>query len=133
MILTVDASAVVDALVGALDSTSYALMGEIERNDIVAPHLIDLEVLQVLRKLERHKTLSGDEADQARDAFGRMSITRYPMHCLADRIWKLRHNLTCYDAAYVVLAELLDVALLTCDAKMAKSTGHSAVIRVFGD
>lgn len=132
MILVVDASAMVDALIGTLDGATDALMVEIERNDIVAPHLIDLEVLNVLRRLESRKALSEDEADRARDAFGRMNIMRYATHGLANRIWKLRHNLTCYDAAYVALAEVLDAPLLTCDAEMAKAGGHEAVIRNFG-
>ncbi len=107
-------------------------MVEIEGNDIVAPHVIDLEVLHVLRRLERRNRLSEDEADRARDAFGRMNIMRYAMHGLTNRIWKLRHNLTCYDAAYVALAEVLDAPLLTCDAKIVKAAGHEAVIRNFG-
>lgn len=107
-------------------------MAEFEGNEIVAPYLIDAEVLHALRKLERRKALSDDEAGRALDAFSMMSITRYAMHSLAGRVWTLRHNLTCYDATYVALAEVLDAPLITCDAKMAKAVGHEAVIRNFG-
>jgi predicted nucleic acid-binding protein len=55
-------------------------------------------------------------------------ITRYPHDLFLSRIWALRHNLTAYDAAYVALAETLEVTLVTCDARLAASSGHRATI-----
>lgn len=56
---------------------------------------------------------------------------RYPHHQLADRIWELRHKLTAYDAAFVALGEALDVPVITCDARLASASGHSAEIELF--
>jgi len=50
---------------------------------------------------------------------------------LIERIWELRHTITAYDASYVALAELLDVPLVTCDAKLATSNGHKAEIELY--
>ena len=122
----------IDGLVGSLDGEIDAAMAEIERSDVVAPNVIDVEVLHVLRKLERRKEVSGAEADQGRELFLGMNITRYETYGLANRIWTLRHNLTPYDAAYVALAEALEAPILTCDAKMAGATGHNAEIRLYG-
>jgi predicted nucleic acid-binding protein len=133
VILVVDASAVIDGLVGSLDGAAHSVMAEIEAGDVAAPNVIDVEILHVLRKLERRKELSEAEADQARELFLGMRITRYETYGLANRIWTLRHNLTCYDAAYVALAEALEAPILTCDAKMAGATGHNAEIRLYGD
>jgi predicted nucleic acid-binding protein len=55
-------------------------------------------------------------------------LTRYPHDLFLSRIWALRHNLTAYDAAYVALAETLEVTLVTCDARLAASSGHRATI-----
>lgn len=59
-----------------------------------------------------------------------MPIVLYPHMPLLERIWQLRPNLTGYDAAYVALAEALDVPLITCDAKLAASPGHEAAIQL---
>ncbi len=47
-----------------------------------------------------------------------------------ERIWALRHTHTAYDASYVALAELLPAPLITCDARLARSVGHSATIEL---
>ena len=58
-------------------------------------------------------------------------IVRVPHRPLIERIWELRHTITAYDASYVALAELLDVPLVTCDAKLATSNGHKAEIELY--
>ncbi|MEV0401029.1 type II toxin-antitoxin system VapC family toxin [Actinoallomurus sp. NPDC050550] len=131
MTVVVDASAMVEAFVGALNGQTCLLMEEIEQNDVAAPHLIDSEVLHVLRKLEHRKVLSDDEADQVCELFTSLKITRYSAGGLLNRIWALRRNLTCYDATYVALAEVLDVPFLTTDARIARASGHGADVRVF--
>jgi len=55
-------------------------------------------------------------------------LERFPHTVLLPRIWQLRNNLTAYDAAYVALAEALEAPLVTCDTKLANSTGHRATI-----
>ena len=102
-----------------------------DEEEIVAPHLIDLELLQALRGLDRGRRLTSDQVADVRSDFEALSITRYAHGGLTDRIWELRHNLTVYDAAYVALAEILDCPLVTSDARMAKASGHRADVEVY--
>ncbi len=50
---------------------------------------------------------------------------------MAARAWQLRHAITAYDALYVALDERLDIPLVTCDAKLARSNGHTAKIELY--
>ena len=91
-----------------------------------APHLIDIEVAQVLR---RYAATEQIEPGRCRDALSDLSdfpLHRYPHDVLLPRVWELRHNLTAYDAVYVALAEGLDAPLLTRDRRLAASAGHRA-------
>lgn len=95
-----------------------------------APHLLDLEVAQVLRRYEAQGKLTSERGRQALDDFGDLPLTRYPHDIFLPRIWELRHNLTAYDAAYVALAEALPAPLVTCDSRLAKAPGHRAKVEV---
>ena len=95
-----------------------------------APHLLDIEVAQVLRRYLRDKTITAQRAREALQDLGGLALNRYPHDFLIPRIWELRATLTAYDAAYVALAELLDAPLLTCDAKIASAPGHNANVEV---
>jgi len=96
-----------------------------------APHLLDLEVVQVLRRLVREGTVSARRADEAVQDLLDLRINRYPHSVLMPRIWQLRHNLSAYDAAYVVLAEKLGAVLLTRDKRLSSASGHAVPIEVF--
>ena len=96
-----------------------------------APHLLDLEVAQVLRRLVRERSVTARRADEALDDLLDLRIARYPHDVLLPRIWQLRHNLSAYDAAYVVLAETLDAPLITRDRRLAESAGHRVKVEVF--
>ena len=96
-----------------------------------SPHLLDLEVAQVLRRLVREGVVAKERADEAIDDLLDLRINRYPHFLLLPRIWQLRHNLSAYDAAYVVLAEELSAVLVTRDARLASATGHAARIELF--
>ena len=95
-----------------------------------APHLLDVEVAQVLRRYVREKTISEQRGEEALQDLGDLSLNRYPHDFLLQRVWELRATLTAYDAVYVALAELLDAPLLTCDSKIASAPGHHASIEV---
>jgi predicted nucleic acid-binding protein len=101
------------------------------RESLHAPHLLDIEVTQVLRRLVREGTVPGNRADEAVRDLLDLQITRYPHFVLLPRIWQLRHNLSAYDAAYVVLAEKLDAPLVTSDGRLAAAPGHAAIIELF--
>jgi predicted nucleic acid-binding protein len=128
LIAVVDSSAIVKVLT---DAEPAELVAEVAMHGLAAPHILDLEVLNVLRRLVRRREVSEKDAVEVRHLYGSMNITRYAVDGTAERIWALRNNLTSYDASYVALAEILDAPLLTCDAKMAKAAGHEAVIRNF--
>lgn len=128
--LVVDSSAVVNAL--AADTPDQELVARLsDDGDLHAPHLLDVELLHALRGLVRGGELSADRAADARADFEQLTITRYGHEALAARIWELRENLTAYDAAFVVLAEALEVPLLTCDRRLTTAPGHGADLELY--
>lgn len=94
------------------------------------PALFDLEVLHALRGLEAGAALSPWALEATLADLEDLRAVRYDHEQLRPRIWALRHNLSAYDAAYVALAELLDASLLTTDAPLSRSSGHSARIEL---
>lgn len=96
-----------------------------------APHLLDLEVVQVLRRLVREGTVPANRADEAVRDLLDLRLTRYPHFMLLPRVWQLRHNFSAYDAAYVGLAEKLRAPLITRDGRFAAAPGHAAIIELF--
>lgn len=95
-----------------------------------APHLLDLEVAQVLRRFVAAGRVTPARARAALDDLLDLAVTRYPHTMLMDRVWDLRGNLTAYDAAYIALAEALDAVLMTCDRKIAETPGHRARVEL---
>lgn len=95
-----------------------------------APDLLDLEVLQAVRAHERAGRVAADLAARAAERLASARISRHPHSLVVRRVWDLRHNLSAYDAAYVALAELLDVPLLTLDGRLAAAPGLEASVEV---
>lgn len=95
------------------------------------PHLLEVEVLSVLR----HQTLRGILAEErgatALQDLENIKMIRYPHAALLGRIWELRENVTAYDAAYVALAEALRAPLLTRDARLARASGNNATVELY--
>jgi len=127
-VIVIDASAMVEALVGrdVDEKLLAALAGE-----VAAPHILDVEVLSVLRGLVLGRKLGEHAAGAALDVHFDFVIDRQAAAPLAERIWSLRHQYTSYDAAYIATAEALGAPLHTCDAKL-DSGGHHAVIHLHG-
>lgn len=127
--IVLDASAVVELL---LDSPKgERVRARISRTvTLHAPHLLDLEVAQALRRYERVGTLSPERARGALSDLSDMPVERYPHDPLLPRIWALRRNATAYDAAYLALAEALEAPLLTADARLGSVPGHDARVEV---
>ena len=124
--IALDASAMVEALIGREVGGELldALTG-----DVHTPHLLDVEVLSVLRGLQLGGKLDPAAAEEIRRDHFAFAINRYEVAPLADRIWQLRHQYPSYDAASLALAEALDAPLYTCDAKL-DSGGHHAEVHV---
>jgi predicted nucleic acid-binding protein len=129
-LIVVDASVVVDVLLDPQGTSALfpRLFGP--RASLHAPDLVDLEVLQVLRRLERRRILALARAEDAVQALADLPVTRYPHAALAGRVWDLRGALTAYDAAYVALAEALGAPLLTRDAALAAAAPRTARVEL---
>ena len=106
-----------------VSSTSGALDGRV-------PHLLDLEIAQVLRRYVSIGELTPQRGKQALTDLADFPIIRYPHDLFLSRIWALRHNVTAYDAAYLALAESLPAPLLTCDARLVAAPGHRTTIEL---
>ncbi len=129
--IVLDASAAVDWLLQTPAGRRIERRIYSRNESLHAPHLIDLEIAQVLRRLVRESAVSAARAGQAIQDLLDLRVTRYPHFVLLPRIWQLRHNLTAYDAAYVALAEELNAALVSRDARLSSASGHAAVIELF--
>jgi predicted nucleic acid-binding protein len=130
-VIVVDASAIVSAI-AAGDERSGQVRERLGSDDeLAAPHLIDLEVLQALRRLARRGELSSDRAvDSVRD-LAELVMIRYPHEPFIDRLWELRDSLSAYDAAYVALAEAISIPLITCDAGLAAIAERTVTVELF--
>jgi len=126
----VDASAMVLALSGKTDAAS-TLRTRLAGVRTHAPHLIDAEVGNVLRRHERQARLSPDEARLALSAVRAFVDRRYAhVGPLAELAWTWRQNLSFYDGLYVALAVLLDLPLITADVRLSRAPGLSATIEL---
>jgi predicted nucleic acid-binding protein len=128
-VLVVDASVLVTALAddgGDGDLARSRLIGE----QLAAPELIDLEVMSGLRRLTAAGRLPARRTSLALADLMDLAIRRAPHLPLLRRCWELRASLTVYDAAYIALAEAMEVVLLTADERLARASGPRCTIEV---
>lgn len=118
--IVLDASALLEVLLGRPIASRIESRIFQPGETLHVPHLVDLEVAQVLRRFEAAGQLSASRGRAALDDLADLPLTRYPHTIFLPRIWTWRQNLTAYDATYVALAEALGANLLTCDAKLAR-------------
>jgi len=130
-VIVLDASAAVDWLLQTPPGQRIEKRIYSQSESLHAPHLLDLEVVQVLRRLAREGTVSARRVDEAVDDLLGLRIARYAHFVFLPRVWHLRHNLSAYDAAYVALAEELDAPLITRDSRLASASVHRASVEVF--
>jgi predicted nucleic acid-binding protein len=95
-----------------------------------SPHLADVEVTQGLSRLVRTGEVSPGRAAEAIADLADFDLHRHSHVDRLTRAWKLRENMTAYDAVYVALAEALQAPIVTCDGRLAKAPGHRARIEV---
>ena len=122
MTLVVDASCVAAALVdgGALGRWAEEVLLS---DHLAAPHVMPVEVANVLRRAVRSDDVSADTATLAHADLQALTVDLFPYAPIAFRAWELRDNLTLYDAWYVALAELLDAKVATVDGRLARAPG----------
>jgi predicted nucleic acid-binding protein len=125
-VLVIDASAAIEILIQS--ETGLRWRDRIVDESLYAPHLLDVEVMNGLRRLAVARPLLAQRAEQATGELGNLPIERLGHIVLLPRIWALRHNVSAYDATYIALAEALNAPLMTCDAKLSRSHGHHAKI-----
>ena len=118
--IVVDASVVTEA-VGGSSERNLEAMRRITREAALAPHVLDLEVASALRRLVRRGALAEPLARAALRHLAVLPVTRCGHGTLLPRCWKLRDNLTIYDAAYVALAEATGATLLTSDQRLTRA------------
>lgn len=121
--IVVDASVIVEVVLGEDEGVLLAQLIRETGEAAAAPHVLDLEVAQAVRRLARLGQLSPDSGHDALTLVARLPITRYSHEPLLDRIWQLRANVSAYDASYIALAEGLDATLFTRDARLAAAPG----------
>ncbi len=129
--IVLDASAAIEWLIQSSAGQLIEQRIYSRKETLHAPHLLDIEVVQVLRHLTLQGLLSAQRADTAVKDLTDLRIVRYPHFLLLPRVWQLRHNLSAYDAAYVALAEQLHASLVTKDGRLATASGHTAIIELF--
>jgi predicted nucleic acid-binding protein len=129
-VIVVDASALLEFLL----QTSLGARVEArlfrEEEELHAPHLVDVEITQGLRRLVRTGEVSSSRADEAIADLADLDLHRHPHFDLLGRAWKLRGNISAYDAVYVALSEAIEATMVTCDGPLAKTPGHRARIEV---
>lgn len=129
--IVLDASAALDWLLQTPAGQQIEKRIYARSESLHAPHLLDAEVAQVLRRLVREAVVSPQRAEEAIQDLADLRVTRYPHFVFLARIWQLRHNLSAYDAAYVALAENLGATLLTRDARLASASSRGVAVEVF--
>lgn len=132
--IVIDASAVVDLLLGEpLGSIGAHLARLLEAEvplALAAPHLLDAEVGQVLRRYVRRGELDVGAAREGLANLAALPVTRYPHLGLVERAFDLRANVTVYDGLYLALAEALQAPLLTADAGLVGVPGCAASVQL---
>ncbi|HVW45290.1 MAG TPA: type II toxin-antitoxin system VapC family toxin [Amycolatopsis sp.] len=128
--VVVDASAVIRVVSERTDAAAE-LANRLGGVAVNAPHLLDAEVGDVLRRKVLHGHLEPETAVTGLLALHRIVDARYPhVGALAQDAWELRDRVRFYDALYVALAARLDVPLLTSDVKLGKALGLPCAVEV---
>lgn len=128
--IVVDASALLEFLLQTSRGERVEARLFREEDELHAPHLVDVEITQGLRRLVRNGEVASGRAGQAIADLTDLDLHRHSHFDLLNRAWKLRDNISAYDAMYVALAEAMEAPIVTCDGPLAKAPGHRARIEV---
>lgn len=128
--IVVDASALLEVLLRTPAAKTVETRLFASGVTLHAPHLLDVEVAQVVRRFAAKGEIDDARGRAALDDLADLPLHRYPHDIFLPRIWGLRANVTAYDAAYIALAEALDAPLITRDQRLAATAGHRARVEV---
>jgi predicted nucleic acid-binding protein len=123
-VIVVDASALLEFLLQTPLGARVEARLFRDNDDLHAPHLLDVEIVQALRRLVRTGEVSAGRAAEAIADLADLDLHRHSHLDLLGRAWTLRDNLTAYDAVYVALAEAIAAPIVTCENPLAKSPRH---------
>jgi len=129
-LIVVDSSAILEVLLRSQAGLEIEKRIFSPFETLYAPHLLDLEVAQVLRRYCNFGEMESERGQEALEDLVDLPINRYPHNTFLPRIWELRHNMTAYDAVYIALAETLPAPLITRDTRLASAPGHTATIEL---
>jgi predicted nucleic acid-binding protein len=121
MPVVIDASALFELVIQS--DRAPAVVQAVGATDMVAPDVVNPEVLSILRRLERTGSLPAREAVQAVDDLMDAPVRRFSTLPLLAEAWTLRANVSAADACYVVLARILRCPLVTADRKLSRAPG----------
>ena len=130
--IVLDASAALEVLLRGPLAPAVAARLLTPGESVHAPHLIDLEITQGLRRHAMAGIMTAERGALALETWRALPLRRWGHEALLKRAWALRATLTAYDAAYVALAEALGAVLVTTDAKLARAPGHGARVELVG-
>lgn len=128
--IVVDASAVLELLLNTPGAERISERVLADGESLHVPHLLDLEVAQVLRRYALAGEFKPMRGRQALEDLKDLPLNRYPHDLFLHRIWELRNNVTAYDAAYLALAEALEATLITRDSRLASAAGHRVSVEL---
>ena len=128
--IVIDASVVVEVLLQSPETQAIEQRIFGTGVDLHAPHLVEVEVAQVLRRFVHRRRIGAAAGRSMLDVLVDFPLTRHGHRELIARAWSLRENLTVYDSMYVALAEILDAPLLTRDRRLANAAGVRASIEI---
>ena len=128
--IVVDASALLESLLRTPAAAVVEKRIFDSRETLHAPHLLDVEVAQVVRRYAASGDIDHERGCAALADLGNFPLRRYPHGFRLSRVWELRNSLTAYDAVYIALAEALDATFLTRDRRVAAAAGHHARVEL---
>jgi predicted nucleic acid-binding protein len=129
-VIVLDASAVLELLLNTDAGTDVRERIADPGETLHAPHLLCVEVAQVLRRYVATRAVDADVARVALEDLAALDIARYSHEPFLPPVWELRENVTAYDAVDLALAEALDAPLLTSDPRLASAPGHDALVEL---
>ncbi|MBI5504139.1 MAG: type II toxin-antitoxin system VapC family toxin [Deltaproteobacteria bacterium] len=131
MSIVVDASVLVAAVTDAGETGAWAV-DALSESQPIAPVLVLVESMNILRRLERARSLDSSDATAAQRDLMQLDVELLPFEPFAARVWALRRNLSSCDAWYVAVAETFDTSLAALDRRLARSTGPVCRFRLPG-
>jgi len=131
-VIVVDASVLAVAL-GDDGTDGQHARERLAGETLFAPELVDLEVVSVWRRHVTARLMPARRAASAVTDLADLPLRRSSHQSFLHRIWELRHVVTPYDAAYIALAEALDVVLVTADARLSRASGVYCEVEAIGE